>query len=175
MADEGRERTKSKQVSASTRRSHSGSTIFSSSGSRTASSGDVELQDAQRYDSYVGARHLDVGVGTGWFLDHCKWRVENPRISLLDLNDKSLSAASGRIRRDAPETLQANVLDPVDFPDARFDSIGGTSSSIVFPADWSGRPRQSRRTSVPTSPRAVSSSEARFSAAASPTTCSDDV
>src|SRR5687768_401444 len=67
----------------------------------------------ERYDSHVGARHLDVGVGTGWFLDRCSWPVENPQITLLDLNANSLSAASDRIRRYAPATVQSNVLDPV--------------------------------------------------------------
>ena len=43
---------------------------------------------------------------------------------LLDLNENSLSAASNRIRRHAPGTVQANVLDPVELGDARFDSIG---------------------------------------------------
>ena len=78
----------------------------------------------ERYDSHVGARHLDVGVGTGWFLDHCRWPVESPKITLLDLNEHSLSAASDRIRRYAPATVQANVLDRVDLGDAHFDSIG---------------------------------------------------
>jgi SAM-dependent methyltransferase len=78
----------------------------------------------ERYDSHVGARHLDVGVGTGWFLDHCKWPVESPKITLLDLNENSLSAASERIRRYTPATVQANVLDRADLGDAQFDSIG---------------------------------------------------
>jgi hypothetical protein len=76
-----------------------------------------------RYNTYVGARHLDVGVGTGWFLDHCDWPVETPQVTLLDLNQNSLSAASKRIRRYAPATTQANVLDPVELGDVRFDSI----------------------------------------------------
>ena len=78
----------------------------------------------RRYERHVGARHLDVGVGTGWFLDKCRWPVETPQITLLDLNENSLSTASNRIRRYAPATVQANVLDPVDLGDARFDSIG---------------------------------------------------
>jgi hypothetical protein len=78
----------------------------------------------ERYERHVGARHLDVGVGTGWFLDRCRWPVEKPQITLLDLNENSLSTASNRIRRYAAATVQANVLDPVDLGDARFDSIG---------------------------------------------------
>jgi hypothetical protein len=78
----------------------------------------------ERYEGHVGSRHLDVGVGTGWFLDKCMWPVARPQITLLDLNENSLSAASNRIRRYAPATVQANVLDPVDLGDARFDSVG---------------------------------------------------
>jgi hypothetical protein len=76
-----------------------------------------------RYNRYVGARHLDVGVGTGWFLDRCNWPVEAPHITLLDLNENSLSAASRRLRRFDPGTVQANVLDPVELGEARFGSI----------------------------------------------------
>jgi hypothetical protein len=47
-----------------------------------------------------------------------------PQITLLDLNENSLSVASKRISRYAPTTIQANVLEPVDLGDVRFDSIG---------------------------------------------------
>jgi SAM-dependent methyltransferase len=76
-----------------------------------------------RYDRFVGRRHLDVGVGTGWFLDRCRWPVEAPRITLLDLNENPLSVASRRIRRYAPATVRANVLDPLELGNARFDSV----------------------------------------------------
>jgi Methyltransferase domain len=89
----------------------------------------------ERYDSHVGERHLDVGVGTGWFLDHCSWPVESPQITLLDLNENSLSAASNRIRRYAPATVQANVLDPVGLGDARFDSIGANFLFHCLPGE----------------------------------------
>ena len=89
----------------------------------------------ERYNSYVGARHLDVGVGTGWFLDHCDWPVETPQITLLDLNENSLSVASKRIRRYAPATVQTNVLDPVDLGDVRFDSIGANYLFHCLPGE----------------------------------------
>jgi len=89
----------------------------------------------ERYDSHVGAHHLDVGVGTGWFLDHCRWPVESPQITLLDLNENSLSAASDRIRRYAPATVQANVLEPVDLGDARFESIGANFLFHCLPGE----------------------------------------
>ncbi|MGX9147736.1 class I SAM-dependent methyltransferase [Mesorhizobium sp. 128a] len=65
------------------------------------------------YDRNVTARHLDVGVGTGYFLDKAKWPVSNPAITLLVLNPDCLGLAAKRIRRYAPQTVQANILAPL--------------------------------------------------------------
>ena len=89
----------------------------------------------ERYDRNVGARHLDVGVGTGWFLDRCKWPVETPEITLLDLNENSLSAASRRIRRYDPRTVRADVLAPVELGESRFDSIGANYLFHCLPGE----------------------------------------
>jgi hypothetical protein len=76
----------------------------------------------ERYDRHVGGRHLDLGVGTDWYLDRCAWPVDRPEITLLDLNENSLSMAARRLRRYAPQTVRANVVDPLPLGDARFDS-----------------------------------------------------
>jgi SAM-dependent methyltransferase len=76
----------------------------------------------ERYDRHVGRRHLDLGVGTGWFLDRCAWPEEQPEITLLDLNENSLSVAARRLARYGPRTVRANVLDPLPLGEARFDS-----------------------------------------------------
>lgn len=76
------------------------------------------------YDRHVGSRHLDVGVGTGFFLDRCRWPVANPEVTLLDANAHALDTAARRIGRMRPRTVQASALGPVDLGDARFDSIG---------------------------------------------------
>ena len=44
------------------------------------------------YNQYASEEHLDVGVGTGWYLDHTLFPCSNPRIGLLDLNGSSLAA-----------------------------------------------------------------------------------
>lgn len=75
------------------------------------------------YDRNVTARHLDIGVGTGYYLDHARWPVPNPTIALLDLNPNSLAAASRRIARFAPTTVQANCLAPLPLAE-KFDSVG---------------------------------------------------
>jgi len=76
----------------------------------------------ERYDRHIGRRHLDLGVGTGWYLDRCTWPVEQPEITLLDLNENSLSVAARRLARYVPRTVRANVLDPFPLGDARFES-----------------------------------------------------
>jgi hypothetical protein len=50
--------------------------------------------------------------------------VERPELTLLDLNPNSLRAAARRVRRYRPRAVQANVLEPVQLGESRFDSIG---------------------------------------------------
>ena len=75
------------------------------------------------YQRNVGRRHLDIGVGTGYFLDKVRWSVPQPDVTLLDLSIHCLHAASARIARVAPKTVLANVLDPLP-PMDPFDSVG---------------------------------------------------
>jgi ubiquinone/menaquinone biosynthesis C-methylase UbiE len=75
------------------------------------------------YDRNVSSRHLDIGVGTGYFLDKARWPVAAPAITLLDLNENCLNAASRRIRRFDPRCVMANALDPLP-PLGPFDSVG---------------------------------------------------
>jgi len=75
------------------------------------------------YDRNVSARHIDIGVGTGYFLDKARWPVAKPSIALVDLNSNSLAAAARRIRRYAPETVRANALEPLPLA-GQFRSAG---------------------------------------------------
>jgi SAM-dependent methyltransferase len=76
------------------------------------------------YNRHVTANHLDVGVGTGYFLDRCRFPTPSPRIALMDLNPNSLEFAARRIARYSPETYVRNVLEPIADPPAKFDSVG---------------------------------------------------
>ena len=78
------------------------------------------------YDRHVTANHLDVGVGTGYFLDRCRFPNDHPRLGLMDLNPNCLHAASSRLRRYRPDVYRANVLDPITLDIPRFDSISMT-------------------------------------------------
>ncbi len=68
------------------------------------------------YDRNVAAHHLDIGVGTGYFLHHARFPVPDPQITLADLNANSLAAAAHRIRRYRPSTLVADALRPLPLP-----------------------------------------------------------
>lgn len=76
------------------------------------------------YNQHISGNHLDVGVGTGYFLDRCQFPVERPRIGLMDLNANSLTTAAKRIARYSPTMDQVNVLEPTTRTIPTFDSIG---------------------------------------------------
>ena len=76
------------------------------------------------YNKYLSLRHLDVGVGTGYFLDRCNFPSKSPRIALMDLNSNSLVFASRRISRYNPETYRQNILEPISANIHPFDSVG---------------------------------------------------
>jgi Methyltransferase domain len=78
------------------------------------------------YDRHVTANHLDVGVGSGYFLDRCRFSTDRPRLGLMDLNSNCLDAAANRAARYQPEVYRANVLDPIGLEIPRFDSISMT-------------------------------------------------
>lgn len=93
------------------------------------------LRILELYDRHAAASHLDVGVGTGWYLDHCAFPNAAPRIGLMDLNPSSLASASSRIARYRPEQYQADVLKPLAITAAPFGSIALTYLLHCMPGD----------------------------------------
>ena len=76
------------------------------------------------YNQHVTANHLDVGVGSGYFLDKCRFPSLAPRIALMDLNENALNFTSRRIARYEPTTYRHNVLEPISLAATKFDSVG---------------------------------------------------
>jgi len=91
------------------------------------------------YDQHVSARHLDIGVGSGYFLDKCRYPVQSPDITLMDLNLNSLDAAADRISRYRPKTHQANALEPFGLPAGTFDSVGLNWLLHCIPGDMTSK------------------------------------
>jgi len=78
----------------------------------------------EHYEEHVSTNHLDVGVGTGYFLDRCRFASPSPRLALMDLNSNCLAVARGRLARYHPEVYRANVLEPIPLAAPKFDSVG---------------------------------------------------
>lgn len=76
------------------------------------------------YNKNISGNHLEIGVGTGYLLDKCRFPVKNPRLALLDLNPNSLEYTHNRIKRYQPSTHVANVLEPISLATGKFDSVG---------------------------------------------------
>lgn len=74
----------------------------------------------EHYHEHIGRRHLDVGPGTGYFLERARLR-EGAEVTLLDPNADVLAHASRRLAHLTPTTVQADVLKPLPV-DERFDS-----------------------------------------------------
>jgi hypothetical protein len=76
------------------------------------------------YNTHMSGNHLDVGVGTGYFLDRSTYPSTLPRLALMDLNPMCLEVAAHRVARYRPEIYEANVLEPVTIDAEQFDSVG---------------------------------------------------
>jgi hypothetical protein len=76
------------------------------------------------YDRNVGRRHLDLGPGTGFFLDRCSFPTAAPHLVLVDLNEEVLRKTGGRLARYRPALYRRDALQPLDLGEARFDSVG---------------------------------------------------
>jgi SAM-dependent methyltransferase len=72
------------------------------------------------YRRHAGARHLDVGPGTGYFLDRARL-PDGTAVTLLDPNRNVLDHASRRLQDLEVTTIEADVLKPLPV-DGPFDS-----------------------------------------------------
>jgi len=75
---------------------------------------------AEGYRRHLGGRHLDVGPGTGYFLERAGMPDGSP-VTLLDPNLNVLGHASARLQHLDITTIEADVLKPLPV-DGPFDS-----------------------------------------------------
>lgn len=74
------------------------------------------------FKQHITSNHLDIGVGTGYYLEKCLDKTPR-RLALLDLNTNSLIKASSRISDIPCELYKANILNHFDLNAQGFDSI----------------------------------------------------
>lgn len=74
----------------------------------------------ERYRKHLGHRHLDVGPGTGYFIEKAA-PPAGTEITLLDPNPNVLARCSRRLAPMHPTTVEADVMKPLPV-DGPFDS-----------------------------------------------------
>ncbi|MCJ1264140.1 hypothetical protein MMC22_004011 [Lobaria immixta] len=74
------------------------------------------------FRSHVRQNHLDIGVGTGWFLQHSHL-PSDASITLCDLNANCLEKTKSRLNRPDLDCIQHDILDPFPQEVGTFDSI----------------------------------------------------
>jgi SAM-dependent methyltransferase len=80
-------------------------------------------RQVQHDTRHVGQRHLDVGPGSGYFLEHARL-PGNTQLTLLDPNRAVLAHAARRLAHLHPAALEADVLKPLPVPAGQqFDSV----------------------------------------------------
>ena len=77
------------------------------------------------YRDNLSARHLEVGVGTGFFIDRANPEAFD-RLILLDINRHCLDRSARRLARYRPILHEANLLAPMELSVEPVDSIGLT-------------------------------------------------
>jgi len=75
------------------------------------------------YNNNITSNHLEIGVGSGYFLENCNFPSDNPRLALMDLNPNSLKFTAGKVSHFKPEIYRANILEPIETDMEKFDSV----------------------------------------------------
>lgn len=88
------------------------------------------------YNEHISSNHLDVGVGTGYLLDHCQFPTANPKLALIDLNEHCLVYTSKLLSRYHPVTYHEDIYRPLTMVDQQFDSIGINYVLHCLPGDF---------------------------------------
>lgn len=87
------------------------------------------------YDDSVGAKHLEIGAGSGYFPARARYPVARPEITLVDRNTGPLDYAGRRLARWRPTRVRADVLKPLPLAEGNFDSVALSLVLHCLPGD----------------------------------------
>jgi len=87
------------------------------------------------YEKHTSRNHLDVGVGSGYYLHRAKLVAGERRVGLMDMSENCLSYAAERIRHYHPETYRANILGELPYGIMPFDSVSISYVLHCIPGD----------------------------------------
>lgn len=97
-----------------------------------------KTKQLQQFQQYVTNNHLDIGVGTGYYLQQCTW-PENTKLSLMDLNPNCLETAKKAVAQLNPELHQADIFKPQVALANRFKSISMNFLLHCLPGDMENK------------------------------------
>lgn len=106
-----------------------------------------------RYRNRLGHRHLEVGPGTGYFLNRARPSPET-EITLLDPNPHVLAHSSRRLAAMNPATVEADVLKPLPLA-GPFDSAALNNVLHCLPGPQSHKATAIRNIAAVLAPRGV--------------------
>jgi len=102
------------------------------------------------YNQNISANHLEVGVGSGYYLRHCTFPNEKVRLELLDLNPVALEYCKQHLHEKYnPVTHEGNILEKLDIKTEGFDSIGMNFVLHCVPGDIEQKSRKVCENIVP--------------------------
>ena len=76
----------------------------------------------EQFNQNITANHLDIGVGTGYYLKKCQWPSQ-AKLSLMDLNPNCLEVAKTLLQDRAPNVYLHDIFKPNDSLLDQFNSI----------------------------------------------------
>lgn len=94
-----------------------------------------EIQLAQ-FNKYVSNNHLDIGVGTGYYLKKCTW-PQQTKLALMDLNPNCLARAKLSVPQLKTKIYQADIYKAQLELTNKFDSISMNYLLHCLPGDMS--------------------------------------
>ena len=100
-------------------------------------------QQLQHYEQHLSVNHLDVGVGSGYFLDHCRFPSTPPRVALLDLNPTASTSRHGESPATGPSVIAATFSNPSRSMHPASTPWRSTIYCIVCQVHWPRRHRYS--------------------------------
>jgi SAM-dependent methyltransferase len=107
----------------------------------------------ERYRKLIGRRHLDVGPGTGYFIDKAA-PPAGTEITLLDANPTVLAHSSRRLAAMDPTTVEADVMKPLPI-EGRFDSAALNFVLHCLPGPQSNKASAVRNVAAVLEPQGV--------------------
>lgn len=92
----------------------------------------------EHYNLHVSARHLDIGPGTGWYLQRTAFPTTPATVVLMDLNPATFAVTASRLapRGITPETITGSILAPIKTDRGPFRSIAANFVMHCVPGSW---------------------------------------